>query len=178
MQIQTTPIANVLVIEPRVFHDDRGWFCETWQAARYVEAGIPYTFVQDNQAYSKHAVLRGLHYQIDCPQGKLVRVLSGEIFDVAVDLRQKSPTFGQWYGIRLSAENRRQLFVPPEFAHGYCVLSESADVAYKTTDYYSPSHERTILWNDPTIGITWPISNPMLSSRDAAAMSFADAPKF
>lgn len=178
MQCQTTFISGVLVFEPRVFHDDRGWFCETWRADRYHDAGIGYSFVQDNQAYSKHAVLRGLHYQVNRPQGKLVRVLSGEIFDVAVDLRQCSPTFGKWFGINLSAANRLQLFIPPEFAHGYCVLSETAEVAYKATDYYSPPDERTIVWNDPEIGVEWPLPSPVLSPRDAAASSFRDAPKF
>jgi len=161
-----TSLPGVLVIEPDVFKDDRGFFLETHHQKKYAERGIGKPFVQDNLSHSKKEVLRGLHYQLRFPQGKLVYVITGEIFDVAVDIRRGSPTFGKWEGIYLSAENNRQIFVPEGFAHGFCVLSDTADVSYKCTDYYHPDDEFGLLWSDPTIGIDWPIKNPVLSSRD------------
>ena len=169
MKIVQTPLAGLLVIEPKVFGDERGFFIETWQRERYREAGIDGEFVQDNHSRSRQGILRGLHYQIRRPQGKLVRVTAGEVFDVAVDLRQSSPTFGQWYGTTLSESNHWQMWVPPGFAHGFYVLSETADFQYKCTDYYAPELERTLRWDDPTIGIDWPLvagSEPQLSDKD------------
>ncbi|MBN49042.1 MAG: dTDP-4-dehydrorhamnose 3,5-epimerase [Spongiibacteraceae bacterium] len=181
MKVVGTPIDGLLIIEPRVFGDERGFFIETWQAERYREAGVEGTFVQDNHSRSRRGILRGLHYQIQNPQGKLVRVTAGEVFDVAVDLRRSSKTFGQWHGVILSAENHRQFWVPPGFAHGFYVMSESADFNYKCTDYYSPDFERSLLWDDAEVGIEWPLvdgERPQLSQKDAAASSLANAEVF
>lgn len=173
MKFSPTAIPEVIVIEPQVFGDERGFFMETWQKARFAEAGIIGDFVQDNQSRSRQGILRGLHYQLNQPQGKLVRVINGEIFDVAVDLRQSSPTFGQWVGDVLSATNKKSLWVPPGFAHGFYVMSEQADVIYKATDYYAPQHERCIAWDDPGLDIEWPLTGtPMLSEKDAAGRPF------
>ncbi|MCC9608448.1 dTDP-4-dehydrorhamnose 3,5-epimerase [Blastopirellula sp. JC732] len=177
MNVVATTIPDVQLIEPRVFRDERGEFFETFQADRYREV-TSVDFVQDNCSRSKRGVLRGLHYQIENPQAKLVTVLHGEIFDVAVDIRQGSPTFGQWVGMNLSGENRKQLYLPIGFAHGFCVVSESAEVLYKCSDFYNPQGERTIQWNDPELAIDWPVEVPILSPKDAAATSFADAPYF
>jgi dTDP-4-dehydrorhamnose 3,5-epimerase len=177
MNIQSTAIADVLIIEPTVFGDARGHFFESFNQRRFeVLTGVTSSFVQDNQSRSARGVLRGLHYQIRQPQGKLVRVLAGEIFDVCVDLRRSSPTFGKAVWATLSADNRRQLWVPPGFAHGFVVTSESADVAYKTTDYYAPEHERSLLWNDAALGIPWPLDEaPLLSAKDSAGLPLARA---
>lgn len=174
-----TAVPDVLVVEPKVFGDARGFFLESWNAQAFATAGIPAVFVQDNHSRSPRGVLRGLHYQIRQPQGKLVRVVAGEVFDVAVDLRRASPTFGRWVGERLSAENKRMLWIPPGFGHGFLVLSEAADFLYKTTDYYAPEHERVIAWNDPDLAIKWPIAGtPTLSGRDAAGARLRDAEVF
>ena len=181
MKVVGTPIDGLLIIEPQVFGDERGFFIETWQAERYREAGVEGTFVQDNHSRSRRGILRGLHYQIQNPQGKLVRVTAGEVFDVAVDLRRSSKTFGQWHGVILSAENHRQFWVPPGFAHGFYVMSESADFNYKCTDYYSPDFERSLLWDDAEVGIEWPLvdgEHPQLSQKDAAASSLTNAEVF
>lgn len=178
MKFLPTRIPDVIVIEPKVFGDHRGFFMETWQHKVFTEAGISHPFVQDNHSRSSQGILRGLHYQIKHPQGKLVRVISGEVFDVAVDIRKNSPTFGQWVGETLSADNRKMLWVPPGFAHGFYVMSESAEFLYKCTDFYTPPHERTILWNDPALGINWPLVNgaaPVLSSKDAEGVLFTEA---
>jgi dTDP-4-dehydrorhamnose 3,5-epimerase len=180
--MKATPLAipDVLLIEPAVFGDSRGFFFESFNQAKFEAAvGRPVTFVQDNHSRSAHRVLRGLHYQIRQPQGKLVRVVHGEVFDVAVDLRRSSPTFGKWVGALLSAENKKQLWVPDGFAHGFVVLSDSADFLYKTTNYYAPAHERCIIWNDPEIGIDWAIEGaPSLSTKDAQGLSLNDADVF
>ncbi len=168
MKITPTEIPEVLVIEPDVHGDARGFFMETWHARKYAELGLGVPFVQDNHSRSRRGVLRGLHYQLHQPQGKLVRVVTGRVFDVAVDIRKGSPTFGRWVGIELSEGNHRQFYVPPGFAHGFCVLSESADFLYKCTDYYAPEDEHGILWNDPAIGIQWPGSDFLVSEKDAA----------
>ncbi len=180
MQIHTTEIPDVLIIEPRVFGDDRGFFYESFNARRFAElTGISKNFVQDNHSKSAKNVLRGLHYQIQQPQGKLVRVVAGEVFDVAVDIRKDSPTFSQWVGVTLSADNKRQLWIPEGFAHGFVVISASAEFLYKTTDYWAPEHERSILWNDPTIDIQWPIDEePILSGKDIAGKLLEDAEVF
>ncbi len=175
MELCPTPLNGVLHIKPRVFRDGRGFFFETYHEKRYWEAGIRAKFVQDNHSFSQYGTLRGLHYQLKHPQGKLVRVTRGEVFDVAVDIRTGSPSFGQWYGTTLSADNNYQLYVPPGFAHGFCVLSPTADFLYKCTDFYTPSDEYSILWNDPEIDINWPIDAPILSSKDAAAPRLKDA---
>lgn len=177
MDIISTEIPGVLIIKPRVFGDDRGFFMESFNRRSWLAAtGLDYDFVQDNHSRSSRGVLRGLHYQINQPQGKLVRVVSGEVFDVAVDLRRSSPTFGNWTGVRLSEENRLQFWVPPGFAHGFMVLSESADFLYKATDYYAPEHERSIIWNDTDLDIGWPDGfTPELSEKDKAAPRFSDA---
>lgn len=167
MKITPTKIPEVLVIEPDVHGDARGFFMETWHAAKYAELGLNVNFVQDNQSRSKKGILRGLHYQLEQPQGKLVRVSDGVVFDVAVDIRKGSPTFGQWVGIELSGDNFKQFYVPPGFAHGFCVLSESADFIYKCTDFYAPQYEHGILWNDPDIGIQWPGEEYQVSDKDA-----------
>lgn len=177
LKVTPTRLPEVLIIEPRVFGDERGFFMESWNERAFSEAvGTPVRFVQDNHSRSLHGVLRGLHYQIQQPQGKLVRVTSGRVFDVAVDLRRSSPRLGQWAGVELSAENRLQLWVPPGFAHGFVVLSDSADFLYKTTDYYAPAHERALMWNDPHVGIEWPLGElqtpPLLSPKDALASAW------
>jgi len=164
-----TPLSGVLLIEPRVFEDDRGFFMETFNADDFANAGLPVTFVQDNHSRSSQNVLRGLHYQYPQWQGKLVRTILGEIFDVAVDIRRDSPTFGEWFGATLSDTNKQQLYIPPGFAHGFCVLSEIADVVYKCTTQYKPSDDAAVRWNDADIGIEWPVENPLVSSKDAAA---------
>jgi dTDP-4-dehydrorhamnose 3,5-epimerase len=176
MQIIRTEIPDVLIVEPRVFGDERGFFFESFNQKRWEElTGLATNFVQDNHSRSAKGVLRGLHYQISQPQGKLVRCTLGEVFDVAVDLRRSSPTFGKWVGARLSAENKRQMWIPVGFAHGFLVLSESAEFLYKTTDYYAPEHERAVIWNDPDLGIEWPIEGePTLSAKDAAAGAFRE----
>ncbi len=176
MKVTPTALRDVRIIEPRVFGDDRGFFFESWNARALAAAGIDAAFVQDNHSRSRRGVLRGLHYQIEHAQGKLVRCVVGEVFDVAVDLRRSSATFGRSIGVALSAENRRMLWVPPGFAHGFVVLSESADFLYKTTDYWHPEHERTLLWNDPALGIEWPLTGPpLLNAKDAAGTPLASA---
>ena len=174
MKATRLSIPEVVLIEPKVFGDARGFFFESFNQKAFNEAtGTNHAFVQDNHSRSSRGVLRGLHYQIQQPQGKLVRVARGAVFDVAVDIRRSSPTFGQWVGVELSEDNQHQLWVPPGFAHGFVVLSESADFLYKTTDYYAPQHERSIAWNDPSIGISWPAlaqgQQPLLSAKDSAA---------
>ena len=166
MKVIKTKLSGVVIIEPKVFGDARGFFLETWQQTRYSEAGLPEKFVQDNLSYSTKGVLRGLHYQKPGAQGKLVYVLHGEVFDVAVDIRVGSPTFGQWVGVTLSSENKRQFYVPEGFAHGFCVTSDIALFAYKCTDFYNQAAEGGVIWNDPDIGIQWPIANPILSPKD------------
>lgn len=170
-------IKEVVLFEPQVFGDERGYFFESFNQKQFEEAVIrPVVFVQDNHSRSSKGVLRGLHYQIQSPQGKLVRVVSGEVFDVAVDMRRSSPTFGKWVGALLSAENKHQLWIPEGFAHGFVVLSDSAEFLYKTTDYYAPNHERCLLWNDPEIAIAWPIAEaPILSAKDAKGLSLSEA---
>ena len=171
MNVFKTKLHDCVIIEPKVFRDERGFFLETFQAERYAElAGITLPFVQDNYSRSLKAVLRGLHYQKTKPQGKLVRVVRGEVYDVAVDIRQDSTTFGQWEGVILSEKNNRQFWVPPGFAHGFLVLSDTADFEYKCTDYYDPSDEGSILWNDPELAITWPTSSPIVSAKDEIAL--------
>ena len=180
MQSTKTELPGVVLLDPRIFHDARGWFLESYNQ-RAVSAIIGYDgeLVQDNHSHSVRGVLRGLHYQVRQPQGKLVRVVAGEVWDVAVDLRRASPTFGRWAGFLLTSAAPRMAWIPPGFAHGFLVLSESADVLYKTTDYYAPEHERTILWNDPTIGIKWPLQGkPLLSDKDAQGRPFAAAETF
>ena len=174
MKVIETTLAGALIIEPKIFGDPRGYFMETFQAARYAEAGIPGPFVQDNLSFSRRGILRGLHVQNPRPQGKLVQVLQGEVFDVAVDIRVGSPTFGKWEGVVLSAENGRQFYVPAGFAHGFVVTSETALFAYKCTDYYAPESELSILWNDPDIAIAWPLTEPQLSAKDAVALRLSD----
>ena len=176
MQVTATSIPDVRMIEPKVFGDARGFFFESWNARAFAAAGIDVAFVQDNHSRSHRGVLRGLHYQIEHAQGKLVRVVEGEVFDVAVDLRRSSPTFGRWVGERLSAQNRRMMWIPAGFAHGFAVLSESAEFLYKTTDYYAPDDERTLLWNDPAIAVAWPLAGaPVLKPKDAAGTPLAQA---
>lgn len=180
MKVTPTAIPEVLVLEPQVFGDDRGFFFESFNARRFEQlTGVPGHFVQDNHSKSAKGVLRGLHYQIRQPQGKLVRVLAGAIFDVVVDMRRSSPFFGRWVGVQLSAENRRQIWVPAGFAHGFVVTSDTAECAYKTTDYWAPEHERAILWNDPALAIDWPLDGPpMLSGKDSMGKLLADAETF
>jgi len=180
VRIHTTSIPDILIIEPKVFGDERGFFYESFNERRFAElTGVATKFVQDNHSKSAKNVLRGLHYQIQQPQGKLVRVIAGEVFDVAVDIRKSSPTFGQWVGVTLSADNKRQLWMPPGFAHGFVVTSESAEFLYKTTDYWAPEFERSILWNDPAIGIKWPLGGtPLLSPKDQACQRLAEAEIF
>ena len=175
-----TAIPDVLILEPKVFGDARGFFFESFNARDFSQAtGLDVAFVQDNHSKSAKGVLRGLHYQIQHPQGKLVRVVQGEVFDVAVDLRKASATFGQWQGVHLSGENHRQLWVPPGFAHGFVVLSENAEFLYKTTDYWYPAHERCLLWNDPEVGIDWPITEPpQLAAKDQLGKLLRDAEVF
>jgi dTDP-4-dehydrorhamnose 3,5-epimerase len=176
MNVLPGKLQGLLIIEPTVFGDARGYFLETWNQERYASAGLAETFVQDNLSFSRKGILRGLHCQNPNPQGKLVQVLQGEVFDVAVDLRRGSPTFGQWEGILLSSENKRQFYVPPGFAHGFAVLSETALFHYKCTRPYSPSDELTVAWDDPQIGIQWPIGNPVLSEKDKRGLRLADIP--
>lgn len=176
MNIIETRIPGVVVIEPEVFSDARGFFMETWNQDRYREISLPGGFVQDNLSYSVRGVLRGLHFQNPNPQGKLVSVLQGEVFDVAVDIRTGSPTFGQWVGVTISAANKRQVYVPEGFAHGFAVTSEAALFFYKCTDYYYPQVEGTVLWNDPDIGIDWPLYTPILSGKDRDARPLMEIP--
>lgn len=180
MNIIDTPLPGVKLIEPKLFGDARGFFLESWNAKSFADAGLDFAFVQDNHSRSAKGVLRGLHYQLNNPQGKLVRVTQGAVFDVAVDIRRSSPHFGQWVGYELSAENHRMLWVPPGFAHGFLVLSETADFLYKCTSLYDPPSDRGIRWNDPTIGIAWPglDGEPQLSGKDAIAPLLADAELF
>ena len=170
MNVIETKLPGVLILEPEVFGDERGFFMETWNQARYEEAGLPARVVQDNLSLSARGVLRGLHFQNPNAQGKLVSVLQGEVFDVAVDVRVGSPTFGEWVGVYLSADNKRQLYVPEGFAHGFTVTSDTALHSYKATDYYSPRTERGVLWNDPHVGIEWPVDDPVLSAKDQTAL--------
>ena len=183
--MKATPLAipDVVLIEPKVFGDERGFFFESFNQAQFKAAiGKPVQFVQDNHSRSVKNVLRGLHYQIQQPQGKLVRVSQGAVFDVAVDIRQGSPSFGRWVGVELSADNQRQLWVPPGLAHGFVVLTDTADFLYKTTDYYAPQHERSLLWNDPTVGVAWPLhlldGAPLLSAKDVAGKPLAECETF
>src|SRR5215475_840998 len=180
MKVIPTSIPGVLILEPDVFGDARGFLLESFNARRFRDAvGAEVSFVQDNHSRSRRGVLRGLHYQIKQPQGKLVRVVTGRVFDVAVDLRKSSPTFSRWTGVELSADNHRQLWIPAGFAHGFLVLSDSADFLYKTTDYYAPEHERSIAWNDPAIGIAWPTEvTPVLSAKDKAGVPLREAEVF
>ncbi len=181
MRFATTALPGVLLIEPQVFGDGRGFFMETWNARVFAEAGLDMDFVQDNHSRSRQGILRGLHYQIQRVQGKLVRVVVGEVFDVAVDLRRGSPAFGHWLGAYLSAENQRMLWIPPGFGHGYYVISETADLLYKCTDFYAPEHERCIRWDDADLAIAWPLVGgqaPILSAKDRSGMSFRVADFF
>ena len=177
MKIIVSDIPDILVFEPTVYSDGRGYFMETWRQSVFDAQGIGAGFVQDNQSNSNRGTLRGLHYQLNRPQGKLARVVSGEVFDVAVDLRKSSAYFGRWIGILLSAENKKQLWIPPGFAHGFYVMSESAELLYKCTDYYDPEDDRSLLWNDETVGIDWPLldSRPMLSDKDKNAPRLLEA---
>jgi dTDP-4-dehydrorhamnose 3,5-epimerase len=169
-------LEGLLIIEPKVFGDPRGFFMETWNHRRYQEAGVPPGFVQDNISFSRRGALRGLHFQNPSSQGKLVSVLQGEVFDVAVDLRRSSKTFGRWHGLNLSEQNRRQFFIPPGFAHGFAVLSDTALFHYKCTEYYSPKDELTLLWNDPALNIAWPLAQPTLSDKDNQGLLLKDIP--
>jgi dTDP-4-dehydrorhamnose 3,5-epimerase len=181
VKVTPTALPDVRIVEPRIFRDDRGFFLESWKERVFDEAGIEGRFVQDNHSRSKKGVLRGLHYQVDQPQGKLVRVVTGRAFDVAVDLRRASPTFGHWVGVELSADAFNMLWVPPGFAHGFLSLEDGTDLLYKCTDYYAPEHERSLLWSDPAIGIAWPLDGigaPLLSGKDAEAPLLADAETF
>lgn len=177
MKVIETDLPGVLILEPRVFGDERGFFMESWNARRYAQYGLPTHFVQDNLSFSRRGVLRGLHFQNPQPQGKLVSVLQGEVFDVAVDIRVGSPTFGRWTGVTLSAEDKRQFYIPPDFAHGFVVTSETALFFYKCTDYYAPASEGTVLWDDPEIGIEWPLENPTLSEKDRQAPILSEMPE-
>lgn len=181
MKFVITPLSGVLIVEPNVFGDERGFFMEVFRANEFAASGITSPFVQDNHSASQKGVLRGLHYQIKQPQGKLIRTIRGEIFDVVVDLRRSSPTFGHWVGERLSAENKLQLWVPEGFAHGFYVLSDWAEVIYKTTDYYAPAWERSLLWSDPALGIKWPLldgQTPILSEKDSQGKLLSEADLF
>jgi dTDP-4-dehydrorhamnose 3,5-epimerase len=180
MNVIPTPLEGLLVLEPRVFGDDRGFFFESFNARRFTElTGVTLPFVQDNHSRSAKNVLRGLHYQIQQAQGKLVRVTEGAVYDVTVDMRKSSPTFGQSYGVELTAENKRQLWIPPGFAHGFVVTSDNAEFLYKTTDYWAPEFERTLLWNDPALNIVWPLDGaPLLSAKDQLGAKLADADAF
>jgi dTDP-4-dehydrorhamnose 3,5-epimerase len=176
-----TDIPEVIIVEPRIFEEERGFFMETWEVRKFSSGGVDRSFVQDNHSRSHQGVLRGLHYQVQSTQGKLVRVISGEVFDVAVDLRRASPTFGKWVGVTLSADNKRQLWVPEGFGHGFYVTSPDAEFVYKCTDFYAPEHERSIMWNDPDLGIEWPLVDgrpPILSPKDLAGASFRKAEVF
>ena len=183
MNVIQTALPGLLILEPKVFGDARGFFMESYNAKAFHDAtGLDVSFVQDNHSRSGKGVLRGLHYQIEHAQGKLVRAVRGSVFDVAVDLRKSSPTFGQWAGVELSEDNHRQLWIPPGFAHGFLVTSESADFLYKTTDYYAPQYERSLAWNDPTVGVEWPLhllgGAPLLSAKDVAGKALADCETF
>lgn len=180
MEATKSAIPDVIILEPKVFGDHRGFFFESFNARTFAElTGVDRPFVQDNHSKSSRNVLRGLHYQIQQPQGKLVRVVQGEVFDVAVDLRRASPTFGKWVGVTLSAENKKQIWVPEGFAHGFVVVSETAELVYKVTDFYAPEFERSLLWNDPAIGIDWPITEePKLAAKDAAGITLSSADVF
>lgn len=181
MKVEPTNIPGVLIIEPEVHRDERGFFLESWREDRLARQGVSARFIQDNHSHSVQGTLRGLHYQLEHPQGKLVRVVSGKVFDVAVDLRRSSATFGRWVSGILSSENNQQLWIPPGFAHGFYVLSESADLLYKCTEYYSPAHDRTVKWDDAELGIPWPLIGgrpPLVSAKDGRAPSFRDAPSY
>ena len=181
MKFIASPIADVIIIEPEIYTDHRGFFLETWQQDKFREGGIDFDFVQDNHSKSGHGTLRGLHYQIKQPQGKLIRVIAGSIFDVAVDMRKSSPTFGQWTAEIINAENKKMFWIPPGFAHGYYVLSDTAQVCYKCTDYYAPEHERTIRWDDPELAINWPLIDnqaPVLSGKDEKGKLLREAEVF
>ncbi len=181
MKVVDTSIPDVKIIEPKVFGDERGFFLETFRDDWFIANVADVVFVQDNHSKSSQGILRGMHYQLEQTQGKLVRVTSGEVYDVAIDMRKNSPSFGQWFGVLLSAENKRQLWVPAGFAHGFYVTSESAEFVYKCTDYYAPEHEVSVKWDDPKLNITWPIStnsSPSLSVKDANGLLFDDAPTF
>ncbi len=180
MNIIETALPGVLIIEPRVFGDSRGFFMETWNAGAFAAAGLDLAFVQDNHSRSQKGVLRGLHFQNPGPQGKLVRVTNGAVFDVAVDLRASSPTFGQWVGVELSAENKRMFWVPEGFAHGFLTLEDDTDFLYKCTAPYAPANEFTLAWNDPAVGIEWPVAglDPIISDKDARGLALADVPVF
>jgi dTDP-4-dehydrorhamnose 3,5-epimerase len=176
MNVISCPLPGLLIFEPKVFGDARGFFMETWNLRRYQEAGLNANFVQDNLSFSRRGILRGLHFQNPNPQGKLLQVLQGEVFDVAVDIRRGSPTFGKWHGLVLSAENKRQFYVPPGFAHGFLVLSETALFNYKCTNFYAPKDEMAIRWDDPDVGIEWPVREPTLSEKDAKGLRLKDVP--
>lgn len=181
MEFEPTEIPDVVLIRPKVFGDPRGYFFESWEERKFAAAGLDVKFVQDNHSRSARNILRGLHYQIQQPQGKLVRVVTGSVFDVAVDIRRSSPTFGRWVGATLTEENHHMLWVPPGFAHGFLVLSESADFLYRVTDFWAPPHERAIQWNDPDLNVEWPLPEgvePVLSAKDAVAKRFRDAEYF
>jgi dTDP-4-dehydrorhamnose 3,5-epimerase len=181
MQVSDTPVEGVKILDPKVFGDERGFFLESWNARGFAALGFDVTFVQDNHSRSVRNTLRGLHYQVERPQGKLVRVTRGEVFDVTVDIRKRSPTYGRWFGLRLSEANRRMLWLPPGMAHGFYVLSDTADFQYKCTEYYLPEHERSILWSDPALGIDWPVpagETPLLSPKDARGVPLAEAQVF
>ena len=179
MKAIPTAIPDVLLLEPKVFGDERGFFYESWNRRTFAELGVNAEFVQDNHSKSQKNVLRGLHYQIEHAQGKLVRVTAGEVYDVAVDMRRSSPSFGKWVGITLSASNRRMVWIPPGFAHGFCVTSDSAEFLYKTTDYWSPAHERTLLWSDPQLASPWPLTGePLLAAKDVTGQPFGQAETF
>ena len=179
MKVVPTAIPEVLLLEPKVFGDERGYFYESWNQRSFAELGIDAEFVQDNHSKSQKNVLRGLHYQIEHAQGKLIRVTAGAVYDVAVDLRRSSPSFGQWVAFTLSAENKRMAWIPPGFAHGFCVTSDAAEFLYKTTDYWSPAHDRTLLWNDPQLAIPWPLTaEPLLAAKDVAGTPLAQAETF
>lgn len=175
MEVIETDLPGVVLVKPAVFDDERGYFMETYHSRRYAENGLPSSFVQHNLSFSKRGVLRGLHYQLGRPQGKLVTVVQGEVFDVAVDIRKNSPTYGRWTGVTLSAENFRQVYIPEGFAHGFCATGETAVVVYLCTDFYAPVEERGIRWDDPMLGISWPIREPMLNGKDAAYPFLSDA---
>ena len=175
MQFLPTELPGVVIIEPKVFEDERGFFMESFHRQKFAAAGIDVEFVQDNHSRSRAGVLRGLHYQFAHPQGKLVRAVRGSIFDVAVDLRRSSPTFGRWHGCELTEANRRQMYIPPGFAHGFCVTSDVAEVLYKCTELYHPADERTLLWNDPVLGIDWPVASPVVSAKDTLGVPLARA---
>lgn len=177
LSFKETDIPGVMIIEPAVFNDSRGFFLETYHYNKYSEKGLDGRFVQDNHSHSIKGTLRGLHYQLKHPQGKLLYVIKGEIFDVAVDIRKGSPNFGKWVGVMLSSGNKKQFYVPPGFAHGFCVISEEADVIYKCTDLYAPDDEYGVMWNDPNIGIDWPVKNPALSDKDCNYNMLKDIPE-